>query len=236
MEQPFQPSAPQAIYGIQIADPTLARLTKRVMCLAAAAAVFAVISGIVNLTVNTSGASGISGAGVRVGSVVVGVGLALLVPACGYFGAKNEDSNLACCFCGLNCFGSFCNGCNIVLAVVGYMGVKTLLDNCDYSDPTGSCPATWDWSTACAKIAGHENDTGRQCFAFYEDLADKMKNGLPFVVGLTLPTLLLQCCSFAYGSKFYNHLKNRSATPAVPVLYATQAIPGQPALRPDQVH
>jgi len=228
MEQPFQPSAPQAIYGIQIADPTLARLTKRVMCLAAAAAVFAVISGIVNLTVNTRGTFGI-------GCVVVGVDLALLVPACGYFGAKNEDSNLACCFCGSNCFGSFCNGCNIVLAVVGYMVVKMVLDNCDYPDPdpTGSCPVSFHWSTACAEIAGHENDSGRQCFAYYEVMADKMKNGLAFVIGLTLPTLVLQCCSFAYGSKFYIHLKNRSATPAVRVLYATQAIPGQPAL---QVH
>lgn len=95
--------------GIPIEDPTLAPIIKRVMFLSAISAMLIIIDGIVSLA-----ATG------NVWFIFLGMFM-LLIPACGYCGAKNKSRDYMCCFCGWSfaCFViTFINVVVVIIFVV----------------------------------------------------------------------------------------------------------------------
>merc|ERR1719161_445240 len=60
-----------------------------------------------------------------------------MVPVCGYFGARNSDSNLMCLFCGCNAVG----GCCGMLGVLGGFLALTLI--------SGAAPAVESYAKHC---------------------------------------------------------------------------------------
>ena len=92
-------------------------------------------------------------------SFVVGLAFALLVPACGYFGAKNRSKGLLGCFTCCSCLNMFKN----VLYIVGFGLIFSLLHvtlpchNDDPQDTAGCHDLIWygenalEESQACCK-------------------------------------------------------------------------------------
>jgi uncharacterized membrane protein YidH (DUF202 family) len=128
------PQAAQAVYGLNIVDHRLAMLTRRVLNLAGFMILLALISLIVNLaSINyaeirhdcrhSEGFDRLEEECFKGWSLVVGCVLAfllsLVVPCCGWNGAKKNDTNCLCCFCGCNLIGGACNACSLLSVVTG---------------------------------------------------------------------------------------------------------------------
>jgi len=203
----------QAVYGMRIANPRLATLTRRVLTLSVVIALLNIIMHIVSYFTSSS-QNLILGA-------LVSTGLSLLVPACGYFGAKNNDQNLACCFCGCNLFGSACNICSIIGLVILQQGLKLIVDQCSPSseDPTVSCP---DWGTFCP-----DTYDAQEC---YDEIRSASNNSSAVIVValVSLPVILLQCLAFVWGTQLFSELKSGQVIHQVPMQYATNAVYVQP--------
>jgi len=204
----------QAVYGMRIANPRLATLTRRVLTLSAVIALLNIIIRIVAYFLSRNQISGLN-----IIAALVSAGLSLLVPACGYFGAKNSDRNLACCFCGCNLLGSACNIFSIIFLAIAQNLLKLWVDQCNPSEENRvECP---DWGNVC----GYNYDA-QEC---YDELASSFSSSTVIVVALiSLPVILLQCLAFVWGSQLYSELKSGQVIHQVPMQYATNAVFVQP--------
>ena len=107
MQQPIMVGQPVAmVYGIPMQDSDTAKKVQRVIVCAGITALCAVIY-YTFLFVE-------SGAPV----IIVNLGVALLIPACGYFGAKNKNKGLLCAFWGCNFLTCLCFGCLAICILV----------------------------------------------------------------------------------------------------------------------
>jgi len=85
---PYANPRAAVVMGIPIDDPALAPIIKQVMILSGASALLILFDGIVSLIATGDG-------------WFLFVGLCtLLIPACGYCGAKKKSRDFMCCFCG----------------------------------------------------------------------------------------------------------------------------------------
>jgi len=205
----------QAVYGMRIANPRLATLTRRVLTLSA---VIALLNIIIRIVAYFLSRNQISGRNLL--AALVSAGLSLLVPACGYFGAKNSDRNLACCFCGCNLLGSACNIFSIIFLAIAQNLLKLWVDQCNPSSEYGTvvCP-DWENIRGC--------DYGAQ--ECYDEFASSFSSSTVIVVALiSLPVILLQCLAFVWGTQLYSELKSGQVIHQVPMQYATNAVFVQP--------
>jgi hypothetical protein len=97
------------VYGVSIEDPAVAAKVKRVMTIAVACLSMGVIYNLGQL---------VNGAPVM--SALIGLAFVWMIPACGYFGAKQKDKNLLCCFWG-------CNLCNAICIAIVFAWTCILL-------------------------------------------------------------------------------------------------------------
>jgi len=88
----------QLVFGLPIQDGETAQLARRTLNAVVGTCVIMLVGGILQLM-----------AGYEPTFVLVSVALGSLVPACGYFGTKNSDSNLLMLFCA--CTGWSCINC-----------------------------------------------------------------------------------------------------------------------------
>merc|ERR1712000_424463 len=118
--------------GLHFSNSRVAMLTRRVLMLSSVSAVLVLIGGAVNLF---SGSASFP-------AVLFGIVLGLLVPMCGYCGAKNNDSNQMCCFCCCNFLGGCLQIVQIIMVIIVSQGLSAVLDHCDPAepDPTFQCP------------------------------------------------------------------------------------------------
>lgn len=100
-----EPLASQAFYGLNFRDAEIAWLTKKVVLLASIAAAVAFINQIWGLAASAFFPFLLVVA-------LFNMLLALAVPFCGWQGAKKNDKNMICCFC----------GCNFISGVGGAIG------------------------------------------------------------------------------------------------------------------
>eukprot|EP00949_MAST-11_sp_MAST-11-sp1_P002898 g2898.t1 len=84
----------EVVYGIRIADPEAARLTRRVLRIS-----ILMMMMTVGISIYFSAANPVS-MGM---SMFVNIGVGLLVPCCGYMGAKQKNRGLLTCFWVCNC-------------------------------------------------------------------------------------------------------------------------------------
>jgi len=218
--QPLNPQSQGVIvYGLQIQNPELARLTRRVLLISSISAGF-VILGVVlpfALQVWSAGQAGIGGA-------IVAILCGLLVPCCGYFGAKNNDQNLTCCFCGCNLLGAICSLANIAMFAFMFVGLQKLVDSCDpgFETSTG-CPSGDEWAKLCP------NDTPRDCYSDLKDSAGKLEAALAIIIIVRILGMILYCFGFCWGNKLYQELKTGTVIVSGPAQFATHARAVQPA-------
>lgn len=224
--QPFNQDQPNA-YGFQFQDPRLSKLANYVMILGSVAAVVAICQGVYGLT-QPAAPGGLSG-GSKVAFVILCMGIALLVPACGFFGAKNKDPNLAGCFAGCSCLNCCCGACGLVMLMIEMATLSTVLDECEPGSATSKCPDV-DWfNKACQGIPNHESDTASECYDYMQTLVDQLHKSMPVTMAVGIPTILLAFCSCIVGGKFYSALSAPNAQLMAPVQVVTTAAPVQPA-------
>jgi hypothetical protein len=135
------PQAAQAVYGLNIVDSRLAVLTRRVLNLAG----LMILLSLINLAVNLASvdyaaikvdcrlfhhadeayAECIDGWSMVFGCVCLFL-LSLIVPCCGWKGAKKNNKNCLCCFCGCNFLAGGLDACRLFGVVSGTAVTTTM--------------------------------------------------------------------------------------------------------------
>lgn len=137
---------------------------------------------------------------VLVGSVALV--LSLIVPCCGFLGAKTNNRSCICCFSCCNC----CGGCLhilqailIILIMVGLGGVET------YCRQPGSCDGIMN---ACKyhKSDLYALDTYEGCLDYLVSMFPSAYAGLGIALGLTCLAICFQCASARWGKELYDVL------------------------------
>jgi len=213
------------IYGMQIQDQRLGGLVKRVLTLAAIAIIFQVASGIYSLT-----------QGGTWYTAVFAIGCGLIIPACGYFGAKMNNANLMCLFCGCSAYSACCAVFSMIMLVVVLMGLQALykddlsdMDTCGSKDiiAGGAACAGYVQQGQCHETAGKEGLACCKCLA-------KMFASAPTTVAVSAIFALPGCClslaNFWFGKQLHAELSNGVVIVAPPGQVATQQIMLQPQL------
>jgi len=208
--QAFQAQQPRAVYGLRIANPRLASLTRRVLAVATLSALLVIINTVIQGVMAPTVAA--SAWGVR----LAGCALALIVPCCGYLGAKNSDKNLTCCFCGCNCLGSTLAILGCISIFLGYQFVENVVKHCNPGAPQTSdhiCPKMEQWDAICTLYGFPEHSVVddpaalQKCYGKIEDLVHPLSIIVFIQIGLSIPAVLLQCLSFCWGNQLYRELK-----------------------------
>ncbi|CAE8597993.1 unnamed protein product [Polarella glacialis] len=215
--------APQLIFGLPIQNERLAKLTRKVLIVALVSAVLVLIRGFIGLA---------SGGGAQAPEQVLGMALALLVPICGYLGAKKSDQVLTCCFCCCNLLGSCLTIFVFVTAFAASGVLSYIVQNCDprNNDGTG-CPTAHQWLTYCPDLP--EGYTAEDCYSDLQGQAGDMQSTLHWMVLLVVPSVLMQCLGFCWGNQLYSELK-QGAVLVQPPMYptTTMAVQHQPPATP----
>jgi hypothetical protein len=113
---PYAYAAPAVVYGIVVEDPRAAILVRRVLNLSIVMGILGIISAIIRTSMphpqlaNTKVFSNEQ----NLGTGIFYVCCALLVPCCGYFGAKQRDRGLLTMFWICNCINSCCFAFGVV--------------------------------------------------------------------------------------------------------------------------
>jgi len=217
--QPLQPGQqPTVVYGLPINDARLAQLTKRVLTMALLSAVLVILGKVVGL---------ILGGHTDMPTLLMTLataGLALLVPCCGYYGAKNSDQNFTCLFCGCNCLGCTCNIIGIALTFAGVQVIKYAVTQCNPAQPTSSNCDNVDFSKLCPNIPD-----AQECWQHLDDNMGTLQNAMIIGVIFGVPAIILQCLSFYFGNQLYESLKSGAHITVSPAMPAVQAVAVQPA-------
>lgn len=232
--QAFQTQQPIAVYGLRVANPRLATLTRRVLAVATISALLVIINTV---------SQGVMAPKVAANAWTVRLGgcaLALIIPCCGYWGAKNSNKGLTCCFCGCNCLGSTLSILGCITIFLGYRFTENIVNHCHPGAPQSShhtCPDMNQWDAICTLYGFPEhsvfNDPTaphsplQQCYGKIEDLEHSFKIAVFVQIGLSIPIILLQCLSFCWGNKLYRELKNGHVIHSAPQ-YTTNQVTVQP--------
>lgn len=105
------------VLGIPVQNSNTAVVARQVVRVAIAMTIFVIIQniGIVLVQNNSAGMF----------NSLLNTFIALLIPACGYFGAKQRDRSLMCCFCGCSAF----NAVFLVWMTISYVSLASAGDS-----------------------------------------------------------------------------------------------------------
>lgn len=221
---PFQPAAGQAVYGLNIQNGRLATLTKRVLTMALLSAILVIIGQVARIVIGQDKSLH------TIAASLLAMGCGLLIPCCGYFGAKNSSRELTCCFCGCNCLLSILNIVSLVIAGLSYVGFKFLMDNCEPDNVQSTCKQNLDWVQTCNNM-GHPVDTPEQCWQYFHDtIVPSLVTAAIVTAVCCVPSFILQCFSFVWGKQLYDALQEGQVIHAAPRAPVMTTFPAQPVV------
>jgi hypothetical protein len=147
MNQALTPQ-PQIVYGLRIGNPRLATRTRRVLVVA----VVSMIAIIIGRGFDFFKAGGASGGPLF---LIFNLAVGLLIPCCGYFGAKKSDQNLTCCYCGCNFLGACLGIFQIVSLAIAVQGLQYLAEYCEPDHASQECPKDMNttWQKMCPDLS-----------------------------------------------------------------------------------
>lgn len=211
-----------AVFGLNIQNARLASLTRRVLVLAIISALIVMAKAAFQLFSNSQGNTALV--------ATIGAIIGLLVPCAGYYGAKWNNENLTCCFCGCNFLGGCCNLISIFASWGFYKFAGFIVEYCDPShlDPD-MCkiePSMWE-KTLCQPPANYESP--QQCYDYIENtLYPLLGHAMIFTMVVSIPTIFLQCLSFCWGKRLYDAIKAGDVIHAPPSQFAARPVMVQP--------
>lgn len=188
-------------------SPHTRDLVKKVMMIAGLAACLALLSSAADIAKVVMHSEG--NLAFAICAVIIALLLKLLVPGCGYFGAKQVNEQMLCCFCTCN----FIGGCLSIIGIISgalFLGIgitlKHVVDNCNPAAPSidnSSCPADSDWQKMCeqlnnvtishnmsdmmASAVGDGVTTKQDCYDFLAGIVNPL-------LAIAAASILFQCC------------------------------------------
>eukprot|EP00435_Cladocopium_sp_Y103_P031341 s771_g7.t3 len=137
---------------------------------------------------------------VLVGSVALV--LALIVPCCGFLGAKTNNRSCICCFACCNCCGGCLHILQAILIILIMVGLGSVETYCRQPD---SCEGIMK---ACKY---HKSDlyalsTYEGCLDYLVSMFPAAYAGLGVALGLTCLAICFQCASARWGKELYDVL------------------------------
>mmetsp|Transcript_53641 Transcript_53641/g.149247 ORF Transcript_53641/g.149247 Transcript_53641/m.149247 type:complete len:257 (-) Transcript_53641:110-880(-) len=244
---------PQGTFGLRIQNPRVAVLTRRVLILSIIAAILVIAGQAVGMFTERGGPSG-SSASSSVAGRLFSIGIALLVPCCGYFGAKNNDRNLTCCFCGCSFLGGCCSIILLATSFFVLQGLQYIVTNCAPAGPNavafGSSNSTAlsntsgflelvdaspssappsgcpDLSSLCGDLP--QPYTQEECYHHVTDALPNLRSSIIIAAIIAAPTLIVQCLSFCMGYRLWQVLKEGEVIQNPPAHVATAPVHVQP--------
>jgi hypothetical protein len=212
---------PVMVAGIEVNDAVLAHKVKMTL-----------IASAILLASNLAFAGFYVFAGILSSALVVGC-CGFLVPACGYFGAKNKDKNLLCAFWGCNA----CSLCCSITSIIGIVFVATVFGafmsagiapiqdcckeleactppfgatdcSCHLSIMKGDLNTSTTMYPTGAALAGANNTlSSKECQGLDKFSPGKWlsKGVLFFLAAMYLLPTIASCLGCVYGYQLYNH-------------------------------
>lgn len=182
--------------------------------------------------------------------------LNLVIPVailcCGYFGAKQRNRNLLCCYCGWSMVIAVIMCIAAIACIAGYFLLKDFLGGytdctpttnqngaiecacCKPNDPTAVC-VNYDCtaSSSTSKFCPYPNPTTpQQCTDNINSLTSAT-GGLIGICVLSFILMTLYCCMYCSGKALYEHpfyaeIVQTSAQPGYIAMGAPTPVVGQP--------
>lgn len=219
------------VYGIVVEDPHSASLVKKVLTLSGFTALLVILSGIVNATITAVPTAGQNSqfaenkAYTTIGSVALG----LLIPACGYFGAKNRNKNLLGWFWGCNCCAAVFSLLNVILLGTLINFVPKYVDGftkcaCDtpmtpiYDVSTGECTPIPPGTSITINGGPPTCDNVKEAFK-------GVNTALYLGCAMSLFSFCLSCASCTYGKQLAESTTFTSPVLGVPAVGTTAGAP-----------
>lgn len=221
------------VYGIVVEDPQSASLVKKVLTLSVMTAVLVVATGIIQATGNTPTMPGQDNAFAENKSymVLVSIALGLLIPACGYFGAKNRNKNLLGWFWGCNCCTAVVSFIQVIIlggaiAIVPKYGDGWTKCACDspmtplYNLQTGECMSIPPGTSITVNGGPPTCENVKEAF-------EGVGNFLYFGCAMSVFSFCLSCASCTYGKQLAESTTFTSPVLGVPAVGTVGGAPYQ---------
>jgi len=106
---PDAPPEYTMVFGLSFEDPEVAALVRKVLRISMVGALFVVVNKVVRWETLKNTDDGHEH-NTNIYDLIISIMIGLLVPACGYFGAKKKDKNLLGCFYGWSLGCGICGG------------------------------------------------------------------------------------------------------------------------------
>lgn len=216
------------IYGIVVEDPRSAVLVRKVLRLSTIAAVLVIIGVAINTAVMSQ-----LGQNTKVAAPYLQIGLGLLVPACGYYGAKQRRRDLLKWFWGCNAFQAVCSLFSVGFVCYLLPTVNTIQDgfiHCACTTPafplydvkTNQCTAVPEGSTivfnggppTCDNVTAAFNGVSVYLYGY---------------IAIGIVTFLLSCASCTYGKELSENQTFITPILGAPFMGTATSHPYQPA-------
>ncbi|CAK9007270.1 unnamed protein product [Durusdinium trenchii] len=174
------------------------------MCLAGTAMVLVVLRFLLALCVNQdvmkdfqkqqepAGQEILDNTAMKVGIPIIGLLFACVIPCCGYFGAKNNNSTAVCFFAYCNCCFGFIQTLAAILCVVGIVAMSVLSEQCKPGVATD--PQVQE---TCANVLNSCKYMKSDHFDLqnYDGCYDHMSEQFSFAIGILSVILAINCCT-----------------------------------------
>jgi len=167
------------VYGVPTTNSGLTKLVRRVILLAAVGATFYVVNFVVNLLRGQYTHLAAASLWTAMSTLLI----ELSVPACGYYGARHNNRQLACCFC----------SCNLFITIVTIMTLVKL--ELRIGEIDGNCQL-------------EQNEQERRTCEVWTTAG--LEKGV--MVSSMLVTIILGCVAFWVGNTLYRRLAHDLAS------------------------
>lgn len=144
--------------------------------------------------------------------------LGLLVPLCGYMGAKNNNQQLMCLFCGCNGLGACCACAGLGLMLVGFFALQAInTQHVDCADPGLQLDPTQCTAFAQDNICARNAATTAQlCCECVMTVLEQYPAKISMMSVMTIPSCVLSTCAFYFGKQLHDDLSQGHVIVATP--------------------
>jgi hypothetical protein len=209
--QPSPATEPIIVMGISVEGIENATLVRKVMVVSVIFACFITFNSVMQMAEDSGNSF----------QRMTGLLMALLVPACGYVGAKRQERNLLGCFWGCNLFSGVCNTMAVVMWFIMVTSFTSDVDsayerckqNPKYRE-TGTA-ASLSGGGSCSQIEKSYNSIHNETWI------------IAMTIGLTIFQILLNLMACVWGKRLYDtdvfmtHHPHRRSEPNAPPKHLT---------------
>jgi hypothetical protein len=235
---------PYMFMGISIEDPEIAKLVKVIVRITACIILLAITNFVIDLVMGRF-------------YNVLGLIVSFSIAACGYYGAKRNDKQLLCCFCGWNLTFAIMSALSVVVAIFNLMFLAQFFDCRPMSDISAKAMSVFDprseypvtMCLCCQSEVAMSDASGSNASLVLlidhkatgecqqldlgratECDKEEVRTTIHVFVVLMVVSIVLQCCAFQKGKTLHNkeYFDRSAQTIQEPVM--AEAVISQPVV------